>query len=221
MHTEEPLVVNHDKPVEPKEVLVENQKTNEPVVQPSIEVQTPSIPFPRRLRKEKKEAQQKRFLENLKQLHINLPFIQAPAQMPKYAKFLKIIIEEHPNEDDDCYGIDDLDDTINIETQELLANDKSNSFLLIGLEKSINQSDLESCESLGNKYDDDSDLEKPIRRIDSFNTLYSVAQEIARPDGVKSEHLYSASANEIDEKKHELKILPRHLKISSYLTWMR
>ncbi|GKA97289.1 hypothetical protein Tco_0825183 [Tanacetum coccineum] len=39
MHTEEPLVVNHDKPVEPKEVLVENQhqKNNEPVVQPSIE----------------------------------------------------------------------------------------------------------------------------------------------------------------------------------------
>ncbi|GJR32809.1 vacuolar-sorting receptor 1-like protein [Tanacetum coccineum] len=40
MHTEEPLVVNHDKPVEPKEVLVVNQhqKTNEPVVQPSTEV---------------------------------------------------------------------------------------------------------------------------------------------------------------------------------------
>ncbi|GJV34477.1 reverse transcriptase domain-containing protein, partial [Tanacetum coccineum] len=42
-----------------------------------------------RLRKEKEEAQQKKFLENLKQLHINLPFIEALAQMPKYAKFLK------------------------------------------------------------------------------------------------------------------------------------
>ncbi|GJW50241.1 reverse transcriptase domain-containing protein [Tanacetum coccineum] len=51
------------------------------------------------------------------------------------------------------------------------------------LEKSTNQSDLESCESLGNKSDDDSDLEKPIR----------------------------PSANEIDEKKPELKILPHHL----------
>ncbi|GKD48972.1 hypothetical protein Tco_1277948 [Tanacetum coccineum] len=62
MHTEEPLVINHDKPVEPKEVLVEiqHQKNNEPVFQPSIE-----------------------------QLHINLPFIEALAQMPKYAKFLK------------------------------------------------------------------------------------------------------------------------------------
>ncbi|GJV32429.1 hypothetical protein Tco_1392829 [Tanacetum coccineum] len=44
MHTEEPLVVNHDKLVEPKEVLVKNQhqKTNEPVVQPSIKMSTPT-----------------------------------------------------------------------------------------------------------------------------------------------------------------------------------
>nr|GEX23529.1 hypothetical protein [Tanacetum cinerariifolium] len=85
IHTEEPIVVNHDKPDESTEVLDENQpqKTNEPVVQPSIEVQTQSIPFPRRLRKEKKEAQQRKFLENLMQIHFDLPFIEALAQMPK------------------------------------------------------------------------------------------------------------------------------------------
>ncbi|GJT37817.1 hypothetical protein Tco_0937682, partial [Tanacetum coccineum] len=44
------------------------------------------------------------------------------------------------------------------------------------LEKSINQSNLESCESLGNKSDNDSDLEKSIRRIYSFNTSYSVTR---------------------------------------------
>ncbi|GJU39142.1 hypothetical protein Tco_1192099 [Tanacetum coccineum] len=49
----------------------------------------PPIPFLRRLRKEKEEARHKKFLENQKQLHINLPFIEALAQMPKYAKFLK------------------------------------------------------------------------------------------------------------------------------------
>ncbi|GJY94011.1 DNA-directed DNA polymerase [Tanacetum coccineum] len=95
--------------------------------------------------------------------------------------------------------------------EELLANYKSNSFLLKGLKKSINQSNLESYESLGNKSDNDSDLEKLIWRIDSFNMSYLVAQKTARPDGVESEHLYSASANEIDEKKPELKILPHHL----------
>ncbi|GJW32632.1 retrovirus-related pol polyprotein from transposon TNT 1-94 [Tanacetum coccineum] len=91
VHTEEPHAVNHDEPVESDEVLTNNQpqKTSEPVAQPSNKIQAPPIPFPRRLRKEKEEAQQKKFLENLKQLYINLPFIEALAQMPKYAKFLK------------------------------------------------------------------------------------------------------------------------------------
>nr|GEZ27294.1 hypothetical protein [Tanacetum cinerariifolium] len=52
-----------------------------------------------------------------------------------------------PAEDDEFYGVDDLDDAINAETHELLANDTSDSFLLKGLVKSIDQSDLESCES--------------------------------------------------------------------------
>ncbi|GJZ44929.1 reverse transcriptase domain-containing protein [Tanacetum coccineum] len=55
-------------------------------------------------------------------------------------------INRPPTEDNECYGIDDLDNTINAEAQELLANDESDSFLLRGLEKSIDQSDLESCE---------------------------------------------------------------------------
>ncbi|GJR87920.1 DNA-directed DNA polymerase [Tanacetum coccineum] len=83
-----------------------------------------------------------------------------------------------PAEDDECYGIDDLYDTINIETQELLGNDQLDSFLLKGLEKSINQLDLESCNSIGDESDDDSDLGTPIRHIDSVNTPYSEAQEI-------------------------------------------
>ncbi|GKE54711.1 DNA-directed DNA polymerase [Tanacetum coccineum] len=123
-------------------------------------------------------------------------------------------IKRPPTEDDECYGIDDLDNTINAETRELLANDKSDSFLLKGLEKSINHSDLESCECFESKANDDSNLRKPIRRIDYVNTSYSVVQEIARPnkvDKVESKHLYSASANEIDEKKPELKNLPHHL----------
>ncbi|GKA30410.1 DNA-directed DNA polymerase [Tanacetum coccineum] len=120
-------------------------------------------------------------------------------------------IKRSPIEDDECYGIDDLDDTIDTGAQELLANDESDSFLLRGLEKSIDQSDLESCESFESKADDDSDSRKPIRRIDSINTSYPAAQETKKPDKVEREHLYSASANEIDEKKPELKDLPHHL----------
>ncbi|GKA82197.1 DNA-directed DNA polymerase [Tanacetum coccineum] len=92
------------KPVESNEVLIKDQprKTYEPVVQPSSEVQTPPIPFPRRLRKEKEEDQQKKFLENLKQLHINLPFIEALAQLPKYAIFLKGLLTNKSRLEEAC-----------------------------------------------------------------------------------------------------------------------
>ncbi|GKA39089.1 hypothetical protein Tco_0731640 [Tanacetum coccineum] len=276
IHTKEPLVINHDERVKSNKVLTKDQpqKTNEPVVLTTSEIQTPPIPFPRRLRKEKEEAQQKKFLENLKQLHINLPFIEAIAQMPKYAKFLKglltnrarleeactitmnercsaVLLNKLPSkekdpwsftipcdngqlhinnaladlgasislkpytissaEDDECYGVDKLDDAINIEAQELLANDTSDSFLLKGLEKSIDQSDLESCKSFECKAIDDSNSGEPIRRIKSVNTPYLVAQKIVEPNKVESEQIYSASANEIDEKKPRLKNLPQHL----------
>ncbi|GKB35964.1 DNA-directed DNA polymerase [Tanacetum coccineum] len=350
IHDEQPSVFIHDKLDAPKEVLVEDepQKAKEKVVQPSIEVHTPLIPFPYRLRKEKEEAQQQKFLENLKQLHINLPFIKSLAQMTKYAKFLKSLltnkarleeactvtmnkrcstvllnklpskekypgsftipcnighlhinnaladlgasislmpytmyeklglgeskptrmsleladrsiqyprgiienvlikvdkfvlpidfvildmpedsriliilrrpfletaramidvfnrkitlrvrddevildvdqsIKRPPTKDDECYGIDDLDETINVETQEF-------------------------CDFIGDESGIDSDIGTPIQRIDLINTSYSVTQETARSNEVKSEHLYSASANEIDEKKPKLKDLPHHL----------
>ncbi|GKC12998.1 hypothetical protein Tco_1009780, partial [Tanacetum coccineum] len=100
----EPVVVEPEKLVGSNEVLTNDQPqtTSEPVVQPSNETQTPPVPFPRRLRKEKEEAQQKKFLENLKQLHINLPFIEALAQMPKYAKFLKSLLTNKAKLEEAC-----------------------------------------------------------------------------------------------------------------------
>ncbi|GKD84527.1 DNA-directed DNA polymerase [Tanacetum coccineum] len=317
----EPIVVEPEKPVGSNKILTNDQPqmTSEPVVHTSNEVQTPPVPFPRRLRKEKEEAQQKKFLENLKQLHINLPFIKALAQILKYAKFMKglltnkarledackiimnercfvVLLNKLPSKekdpesftipydirqlhiepkatrksleladrsiqyprgitknvlikvdkfvlpidfiildmaedsrvliilgrpflatarvmidvfnkkiilrvgddevvfdvdqsikrpttkDDECYGIDDLDDAINEEAQELLANEEHDSFLSKGLEKSIDQSDLEYF-----------------------------TQGTTNGSDVKCEHLYSASANEIDEKKPGLKNLPQHL----------
>ncbi|XP_022030897.1 uncharacterized protein LOC110931833 [Helianthus annuus] len=46
----------------------------------------PPIPYPGRLKKQKMEEHYG------KELHINLPFVEALAQMPKYAKFLKDIL---------------------------------------------------------------------------------------------------------------------------------
>ncbi|GJS61450.1 hypothetical protein Tco_0656234 [Tanacetum coccineum] len=84
-------------------------------------------------------------------------------------------IKRAPAEDNECYDLDDLDDTINIETQELLENDQLDSFLLKGLEKSIYQSDIESYNSIGNEFGVNSDSEMPIQRINSINTPYSDA----------------------------------------------
>ncbi|GKA06044.1 hypothetical protein Tco_0685164, partial [Tanacetum coccineum] len=47
------------------------------------------------------------------------------------------------------------------------------------LEKLIDKIDLESCESLKCKVVDDSDSGEPIRRIESVNTSYPVAQKTA------------------------------------------
>ncbi|GJY71811.1 hypothetical protein Tco_0475514, partial [Tanacetum coccineum] len=55
---------------------------------------------------------------------------------------------------------------------------------------------------------DDSDS---IWRIEDINTPYPVSQKIAEPNKVEREQLYSASANEIDKKKPELKKFPQHL----------
>ncbi|GKD61471.1 DNA-directed DNA polymerase [Tanacetum coccineum] len=113
-------------------------------------------------------------------------------------------IKRLTTEDDECYGIDDLDETINEEAQELLTNEKPDSFLSRGLEKSIDQSDLECCESTSKNEKNGYDSENLIRHINSVNMPYLVTQGITNGDNVKREHLYSASANEIDEKKPEL-----------------
>nr|GEV57547.1 hypothetical protein [Tanacetum cinerariifolium] len=103
IHTEEPHTISHDKPVESDEVLTNDQpqEASKPLTQPSNKTQTPPIPFPQRLRKEKEEAHHKKFLENLKQLHINLLFIEDLAQMPKYAKFLKGLLTDKARLEED------------------------------------------------------------------------------------------------------------------------
>nr|GEZ45779.1 hypothetical protein [Tanacetum cinerariifolium] len=47
------------------------------------------IPFHALLKKEKEKEQFKKFLENLQQLSINIPFIEELELMPTYAKFMK------------------------------------------------------------------------------------------------------------------------------------
>ncbi|GJR97517.1 reverse transcriptase domain-containing protein [Tanacetum coccineum] len=71
--------------------------------------------------------------------------------------------------------------------------------------------DQENYNSIVCEFIDDSNLNKSIRRINDINTAYSVGQENKGVKNISNEYLYSASANEIDEKKPELKDLPSHL----------
>ncbi|KAJ9557907.1 hypothetical protein OSB04_012521 [Centaurea solstitialis] len=57
--------------------------------QPVIKPVPLYVPYPQRLRNQKEEQQFKKFLDILKELHINIPLVEAIEQMPSYAKFLK------------------------------------------------------------------------------------------------------------------------------------
>ncbi|XP_021808589.1 uncharacterized protein LOC110752280 [Prunus avium] len=54
----------------------------------------PPIPFPQRLKKNKKDAQFSKFLEIFKKLQITIPFGEALDQMPNYGKFIKDILSK-------------------------------------------------------------------------------------------------------------------------------
>ncbi|GJT51262.1 hypothetical protein Tco_0977419 [Tanacetum coccineum] len=68
-------------------------------------------------------------------------------------------MQKPTSDDDECYGVDDLDDTINEETQESLRNDQFDSFLLKDLEKMINQTDLENCNCVISEFINDPTVE--------------------------------------------------------------
>ncbi|GJV85972.1 hypothetical protein Tco_1525870 [Tanacetum coccineum] len=52
----------------------------------------PKIPYPRRLRKEKMEAQCRKFLNMIRVIRINVPLVDVLAGMPNYRKFLKELV---------------------------------------------------------------------------------------------------------------------------------
>ena len=56
---------------------------------PKFVQERPPPPFPQRIKKAKEEQQFGKFMEILKQFHINIPLIEAIQQMPNYSKFMK------------------------------------------------------------------------------------------------------------------------------------
>ncbi|XP_010669123.3 uncharacterized protein LOC104886363 [Beta vulgaris subsp. vulgaris] len=79
-------MVQTEKAVENE--IIEEEKKKEPTPTP-IRPYTPPVPFPQRLARAKLEKKYGKFLDILKKLHINIPFLEAISEMPSYAKFLK------------------------------------------------------------------------------------------------------------------------------------
>ncbi|GJX39542.1 putative nucleotidyltransferase, ribonuclease H [Tanacetum coccineum] len=67
----------------------------EPAYRPSIFYQpskSSNLPFPSRVKKQKKDAEDERLLSIFKQIHINLQFLEAMIHMPRGAKVLKDLL---------------------------------------------------------------------------------------------------------------------------------
>ena len=50
------------------------------------------MPFPQRLKKPNDQKRFSKFLNTFKKLELNIPFIEALAEMPTYVKYIKDII---------------------------------------------------------------------------------------------------------------------------------
>ena len=100
---QEPDFVEVEEDEEVKEVEVEvqdvskDEKKTQEATKPSkpvVEAYKPPVPFPNRLKEHKDQQQFTKFLEVFRKLQINIPFADALAQMPSYAKFLNDILSK-------------------------------------------------------------------------------------------------------------------------------
>ena len=78
-----------------KNTQIEQSKgSNDQKKKEGVPAYTPSVPFPQRLQKSRREEQFSKFFDIFKKIEINIPFAEVIIQMPLYAKFLKEILSK-------------------------------------------------------------------------------------------------------------------------------
>ena len=78
-----------------KSTQIEQPKgINEQKQKEGVTAYTPSVSFPQRLQKARREEPFSKFLDIFKKIEINIPFAEVINQMPIYAKFLKEILSK-------------------------------------------------------------------------------------------------------------------------------
>jgi len=99
LHDKNKHVENLEKKTSPssKEVIDDVVHKSDDPKTISLKPYTPPLPFPQRMAKAKLDSQFGKFLEVLKILYINIPFMEPLTQMPLYAKFLKEILSNKRN----------------------------------------------------------------------------------------------------------------------------
>ncbi|XP_015159334.1 uncharacterized protein [Solanum tuberosum] len=80
-----------EKVAEEKGTHVDEAKSSEQRVNEEPKVKPPP-PFPQKFRKQKEEKCFGKFIEFLKEVHVNLPLIDVLQGIPKYAKYLKDVV---------------------------------------------------------------------------------------------------------------------------------
>ncbi|KAK2457130.1 hypothetical protein QL285_004433 [Trifolium repens] len=95
--SEKKLIAVEDEQTSKAKEILENEKEIPYVPPPPYK---PPIPYPQRLVKPKNSGQFEKFIEMLKKLHTDIPFIEAITQIPSYAKFLKDILSNKRNLED-------------------------------------------------------------------------------------------------------------------------
>ncbi|XP_061343768.1 uncharacterized protein LOC133289784 [Gastrolobium bilobum] len=83
--------VEQNLELEAEETPVDESRTSSSLQNKQIPVK---IMFPQRTKKQQDDKQFGNFLDILKQLHINIPLVDALEQMPKYVKFMKDVLSK-------------------------------------------------------------------------------------------------------------------------------
>lgn len=81
-----------EEPIEEDDQKGEEESKGPSQARPRVQEYIHRVPYTSRLKDDKKYVQFKKFMSIFKQLHTNIPIIEALSQMFKYAKFLKELL---------------------------------------------------------------------------------------------------------------------------------
>ncbi|XP_039145544.1 uncharacterized protein LOC120282760 [Dioscorea cayenensis subsp. rotundata] len=87
---QDPVEKEHEPSV--AEPVVISDTDNAPQNRTPVTEYQQKLPFSSKAKKDQQDEQYKKFIDMFKTLHINVPYVEALAQMPRYAKFLKELL---------------------------------------------------------------------------------------------------------------------------------